>query len=58
MGASAATGAANSPSQPKARLGGVEAARGVAALLVVFYHTALHVEGDVGGTVLWGLPHF
>lgn len=42
----------------KIRLSGVEAGRGVAALLVVFYHTALHVEGDVGGTVLWRLPHF
>lgn len=42
----------------KARLDGVEAARGVAALLVVFYHGALHVEGDVGGSILWHLPHF
>ncbi len=43
----------------KARLEGVEAGRGVAALLVVLYHAALHVEGDVpGSTVLWGLPHF
>lgn len=30
---------------PKVRLSGVEAGRGVAALLVVFYHSALHVEG-------------
>jgi exopolysaccharide production protein ExoZ len=43
----------------KVRLQGVEAGRGVAALLVVFYHAALHVEGDVpGSAVLWGLPHF
>jgi exopolysaccharide production protein ExoZ len=43
----------------KTRLEGVEAGRGVAALLVVLYHAALHVEGDVpGSTVLWGLPHF
>jgi exopolysaccharide production protein ExoZ len=43
----------------KARLEGVEAGRGVAALLVVLYHAALHVEGDVpGSAVLWGLPHF
>ena len=45
-------------SLPRARLSGVEAARGVAALLVVFDHTALHVEGDVGGSILWGVPHF
>jgi len=44
---------------PKARLEGVEAGRGVAALLVVLYHAALHVEGNVpGSTTLWGLPHF
>jgi len=43
----------------KARLEGVEAGRGVAALLVVLYHAALHVEGDIpGSAVLWGLPHF
>ena len=43
----------------KARLDGVEAGRGVAAVLVVLYHAALHVEGDVpGSAVLWGLPHF
>jgi exopolysaccharide production protein ExoZ len=43
----------------RARLEGVEAGRGIAALLVVFYHAALHVEGDVpGSVVLWGLPHF
>jgi len=43
----------------KVRLEGVEAGRGVAALLVVLYHAALHVEGDVpGSAVLWGLPHF
>jgi exopolysaccharide production protein ExoZ len=47
------------PSRGRARLEGVEAGRGVAALLVVFYHAALHVEGDVpGSAVLWGLPHF
>ena len=39
-------------SLPRARLSGV------AALLVVFYQTALHVEGDVGGSILWGVPHF
>jgi len=43
---------------PRAKLGGVEAGRGVAATLVVLYHAALHVERNVGGTVLWGLPHF
>lgn len=43
----------------KGRLEGVEAGRGVASLLVVLYHAALHVEGDVpGSVVLWGLPHF
>ncbi len=43
----------------KVRLEGVEAGRGVAALLVVLYHAALHVEGDIpGSVVLWGLPHF
>jgi peptidoglycan/LPS O-acetylase OafA/YrhL len=47
------------PAPDRARLEGVEAARGVAALLVVLYHGALHVEGDVpGSVVLWGLPHF
>jgi exopolysaccharide production protein ExoZ len=46
------------PGATKPRLNGVEAGRGVAALVVVFYHSALHVEGDVGGSVLWGLPHF
>jgi exopolysaccharide production protein ExoZ len=47
------------PAGGRARLEGVEAARGVAALLVVLYHAALHVEGDVpGSAVLWGLPHF
>jgi exopolysaccharide production protein ExoZ len=42
----------------RAKLEGVEAGRGVAATLVVLYHSALHVEGNVGGTLLWGLPHF
>jgi peptidoglycan/LPS O-acetylase OafA/YrhL len=47
------------PTRDSARLEGVEAGRGVAALLVVLYHSALHVEGDVpGSAVLWGLPHF
>jgi exopolysaccharide production protein ExoZ len=54
------------PAQPaplaaraRVRLEGVEAGRGVASLLVVLYHAALHVEGDVpGSAVLWGLPHF
>ncbi len=46
------------PTDSKPRLYGVEAARGIAALLVVFYHTALHVEGDIGGSILWGLPLF
>lgn len=48
----------NPATDQKPRLRGVEAARGVAALLVVFYHTALHVEGNVGGDILWGLPRF
>ena len=56
----------SAPAQPSAipgarrsRLEGVEAGRGIAALLVVLYHSALHVEGDVpGSAVLWGLPHF
>lgn len=43
---------------PRAKLEGVEAARGVAAIFVVLYHSALHIEGNVGGTVLWGFPHF
>ena len=43
----------------KARLDGVEAGRGVAALLVVLYHASLHVESNVpGSSVLRGLPHF
>ena len=47
------------PAGARVRLEGVEAGRGVAALLVVFYHAALHVEGDVpGSAILWGLPHF
>jgi len=55
----------STPAQPpvpvgrRPRLEGVEAGRGIAALLVVLYHSALHVEGDVpGSAVLWGLPHF
>jgi exopolysaccharide production protein ExoZ len=51
--------AAPCPAGGRVRLEGVEAGRGVAALLVVLYHAALHVEGDVpGSVVLWGLPHF
>jgi peptidoglycan/LPS O-acetylase OafA/YrhL len=47
------------PARARVRLEGVEAGRGVAALLVVLYHAALHVEGNVpGSAVLWGLPHF
>jgi len=47
------------PARARVRLEGVEAARGVAALLVVLYHAALHLEGNVpGSAVLWGLPHF
>ena len=47
------------PARARVRLEGVEAGRGVAALLVVLYHAALHVEGNVPGSgVLWGLPHF
>ncbi len=47
------------PAMGKVRLQGVEAGRGIAALLVVLYHAALHVEGDVpGSVVLWRLPHF
>jgi exopolysaccharide production protein ExoZ len=47
------------PVRSRARLEGVEAGRGVAALLVVFYHAALRVEGSVPGSpLLWGLPHF
>jgi exopolysaccharide production protein ExoZ len=50
---------ARPPADSRTRLEGVEAGRGIAALLVVLYHAALHVEGDVpGSTVLWGLPHF
>jgi exopolysaccharide production protein ExoZ len=50
---------ARTPAEGRARLEGVEAGRGIAALLVVLYHAALHVEGDVpGSAVLWGLPHF
>lgn len=37
----------------KARLEGVEAGRGVAALLVVLYRAALHVEGDVPGSTVY-----
>lgn len=47
-----------SNSIPRARLNGVEAGRGVAALLVVLYHSALHVEGALGSSILWRLPHF
>ena len=50
--------AVQAAASPRVRLAGVEAGRGVAALLVVLYHTALHVEGDVGGSILWRLPHF
>jgi exopolysaccharide production protein ExoZ len=46
------------PGGARVRLEGVEAGRGVAALLVVLYHAALHVEDNVGSAVLWGLPHF
>jgi exopolysaccharide production protein ExoZ len=47
------------PARARVRLEGVEAGRGVAALLVVLYHAALHVEGNVpGSAILWGLPHF
>ncbi len=47
------------PPLRRSRLDGVEAARGVAALLVVLYHAALHVEGNVpGSAILRGLPHF
>ena len=48
-----------SPVGMRVRLEGVEAGRGVAALLVVLYHAALRVEADVpGAAVLRGLPHF
>lgn len=40
------------------RLSGVEAARGIAATLVVLYHAALHLEEHVGGRIALGLPHF
>ena len=47
------------PGAARARLEGVEAGRGIAALVVVLYHAALHVESNVAGArVLWGLPHF
>jgi exopolysaccharide production protein ExoZ len=47
------------PARARVRLEGVEAGRGVAALLVVLYHASLHVEGNVpGSAMLWGLPHF
>jgi len=49
---------AATPTTAHHRLAGVEAGRGIAALLVVFYHTALHVEGNVGGSILWNLPVF
>lgn len=51
-----------SPTPPptrQVRLQGVEAGRGIAALFVVFYHAALHIETNVpGARVLWGIPHF
>ena len=47
------------PARARVRLEGVEAGRGIAALLVLLYHAALHVESNVPGSVLlWGLPHF
>lgn len=37
---------------------GVEAARGIAATLVVFYHAALHLEDHVGTRIFYGIAHF
>ena len=57
--AAALTQPAPIPARRPSRLDGVEAGRGVAALLVVLYHAALRVESNVpGSAVLWGLPHF
>jgi exopolysaccharide production protein ExoZ len=46
------------PPPPKMRLSGVEAGRGVAAVLVVLYHSALHIEAHVGGRIAYGIAHF
>ncbi len=46
------------PPPPKMKLSGVEAGRGVAAVLVVLYHAALHIEAHVGGRIAYGIAHF
>jgi exopolysaccharide production protein ExoZ len=43
---------------PRMKLSGVEAGRGVAAVLVVLYHAALHIEAHVGGRIAHGIAHF
>ncbi|MDD5297585.1 MAG: acyltransferase [Rhodocyclaceae bacterium] len=40
------------------RLEGVEAARGVAAMLVVFFHAAHHLKSNFGVLPLWGIAQF
>jgi peptidoglycan/LPS O-acetylase OafA/YrhL len=54
------TGPGKPAADARLRFEGLEAGRGVAALLVVLYHGALQVEGSVpeSSKVLWGLPHF
>lgn len=46
------------PPPPRMKLSGVEASRGVAAVLVVLYHAALHIEAHVGGRIAYGIAHF
>jgi peptidoglycan/LPS O-acetylase OafA/YrhL len=55
-GAAAFSGA--SLTRGKGTLYGVEAARGIAATLVVFYHSALHLESQIGTRILYGIAHF
>jgi len=40
------------------KIWGIEAARGVAACMVVFYHAARHIQQDTGASVLWGMSQF
>jgi peptidoglycan/LPS O-acetylase OafA/YrhL len=48
----------SSTSRGRGTLYGVEAARGIAASLVVFYHAALHLEDHVGTRIFYGIAHF
>lgn len=41
-----------------ARLGGIEAARGIAAVMVVFYHAARHMKLNIGYLPFGGFSKF